>query len=275
MIDAIYLMQRELLRRKYSNKTIKTYLTCINKFLGFCNKEPRKITKKDVREYLDELLKKNVTGNTINVHLNAIKFLLREILNKNFLFKIKYSKAPKKLPVVLTKEEVKRLIDSIDNKKHKLMIKLMYSSGLRVSELIKLKVKDLEFKKNYGWVRGGKGNKDRMFIIAKTIKKDLKNFIKENKLIYDFYLFKGQKYNYISARTIQGIIKKACRKAKIKKKINTHTLRHSFATHLIENGYDINSVQNLLGHNSSQTTMMYIHIANPRMIDVKSPLDSL
>lgn len=152
-MDIIEMMKKEMLRRKYSIRTIKTYVYCLKEFLKHCNKEPRKISKKDVKDYLYMLTEKGVSGSTINLHLNSLKFLMEEILNKSFMIKIKYSKTPKQLPIVLTKQEVEKLISAIENAKHSLMVKLLYSAGLRVSELTNLKVKDLEFENNYGWVR--------------------------------------------------------------------------------------------------------------------------
>ena len=273
-MDIIYLMKKELLRRKYSLNTIKTYDYCLKNFLNYCDKEPRRINKKDIKDYFDILMEKNVSGSTLNVNLSTLKFLMEEILNKNFMFKIKYSKMPKTLPIFLTKEEVIRLINSIENNKHKLMIKLVYSAGLRVSELVNLRVLDLDFNNNYGFVRHGKGNKDRLFIISSVLKRELLNYIRENNLKEDYFLFPSYS-GHISTRSIQEIVKKATKKAKISKRIHPHTLRHSFATHLIENGYDVVSVQSLLGHNSAQTTMIYVHMASPNLINVKRPLDSL
>ena len=274
-MDVDYLMKREMLRRGYSLRTIQSYCGCLNQFFKFrMNKSPRKITKRDVKDFIDKrLVDKNKAGNTINLYFNAIKFFMENILNKRLFYNIKYSKVPKRLPVVLTKDEIKKLIDSIENPKHKLMIRLMYSAGLRVSELVKLKIEDFQFDKNYGWVRQGKGKKDRMFIIADSLNEELQRFILENNL--ESHIFIGYKGCHISQRSIQEIIRKSTKKAKIKKRISPHTLRHSFATHLIENGYDVASVQSLLGHNSAETTMIYLHIANPKMINVKSPLDSL
>jgi len=273
-MDVEYLMKRELLRRGYSPRTINSYSLCLKQFFNYHkDKDPRKITKVDVKDFIDTLIDKNKSGNTINLYFNAIKFFMLNILNKRLFYNIKYSKTPKKLPIVLSKEEVKKLIDSIENNKHRLIIKLMYSAGLRVSEAAKLKVEDLEIEKNYGWVRMGKGRKDRLFIIAKSLKQELKDFIEKNRLTY--WIFNGNNELHISTRTIQEIIKKAAKKAKINKKVHPHTLRHSFATHLIENGYDVASVQSLLGHNSAETTMIYLHTASPKMINVKSPLDSL
>lgn len=154
------------------------------------------------------------------------------------------------------------------------MIKLLYSAGLRVSELINLRVRDLEFDRNYGWVRHGKGNKDRRFIIALSLKEELLGYIEQECLGQDSWLFMS--YNgHMSARSVQEIIKRAAKIAGIHKRVHPHTLRHSYATHLIENGYDVVSVQSLLGHNSAETTMVYVHMASPNLINVRSPLDSL
>jgi site-specific recombinase XerD len=235
IIDPIYLMKKEALRRSYSLQTIKTYSECVKNFFKFCRKEPRKITKRDIKDYIDRLVDKKCSGSTINVNLNALKFLMQEILNKKVMIKIRYSKRPKSLPVVLSKEEVNRLIEVIKNPKHKLMIKLLYSAGLRVSELVNLKVGDLEIDKSFGWVRQGKGRKDRLFIIAQTIKDELKEHIRG--LDINSYVFIGRN-GHITARTIQEIIKKARKKAKISKNAHPHTLRHCLhpETRVINNG---------------------------------------
>jgi len=274
-MDAIESVKKEMFRRKYSSRTIQTYNYCLERFLRYHkNDSLRGISKKDVKDYLDKLVDKGVSGSTLNVNLSALKFLLKNVLNKNFLFRIKYSKTPKSLPIVLTKEEVVSLFNSLENNKHKLMLKLMYGAGLRVSELVNLRVNDLNLDNNFGFVRKGKGNKDRLFIIPRILKEELVDYAIKNRLGSDSYLFNGYKGN-MSVRSVQEIIKKASRKAKINKKVHPHTLRHSYATHLIENGYDVASVQSLLGHNSMETTMVYLHIARPNMINVRSPLDSL
>src|SRR3989338_3336565 len=272
-MDIIELMKKEGFRRKLSVRTIKAYCFCVRRFLAFCNKEPKKVTKKDVREYIEYLADKGKSGNTLNVYLNAVKFMTEELLFKNWRLNIRYSKAPKGLPTVLTKDEVLRLINSIDNPKHKLMVSLMYSAGLRLSELVHLRARDLEFDNNYGWIRHGKGDKDRLFILPEKLKESILQLI-QNKP-HDSYMFKGNKGNHISKESVYMIVKKAAKKAGIIKNVHPHTLRHSFATHLIENNYDVVSVQSLLGHSSPQTTMAYVHIASPNMISIKSPFDSL
>jgi integrase/recombinase XerD len=272
-MDLLYLVKKEMIRRKYSHRTIVTYSHCLRRFLNQCPKEPRKITKKDIREFLEKMTI-NRSASTLNVYLQAIKFALEEILNKRFFVKMPYSKVGKKLPVVLSKEEVRALIDSIENLKHRLMIKLMYSTGLRVAELCSLKVRDLELEKNYGWVRKGKGNKDRLFIVALGIKPELISRIEKNDLCSNSLLFRGRK-GKVSSRTIQEIVRMAAKKCQFRKNVTPHTLRHSFATHLIENGYSVANVQGLLGHNSAETTMVYLHVTSPKMVNIRSPYDTL
>jgi site-specific recombinase XerD len=190
------------------------------------------------------------------------------------MINILYSKIPKALPIVLTKEEIVALINSISNAKHKLMVKLMYSAGLRVSELVHLKAENLEIENGYGWVRHGTGNKDRMFIIANSIKEELPLHISRECVSQDSYIFRGFR-GHITTSTVRAVIKNAVKNAKIAKHAHPHTLRHSFSTHLIENGSSVAEVQSLLGHSSAETTMVYLHMASPTMIGTKSPIDSL
>ena len=276
-MDVNELIKKEGLRRGLSPRTIKTYQVCVYRFLGKLQKDIRTITKSDVKNYLDYKIEKGATGSTINVYLNSIKFFYSCCLNRKLAVNIRYSKTPKRLPEVLTKDEVNLLIESIHNPKHKLLIKLLYSAGLRVSELVNLKIQDLDFNNNIGWVRNGKGNKDRLFIIAKSISEELQEFINNSNSDSNSrtrYVFTGQNKSHLSTRTIQEIIKSACKKSKIGKNIHPHTLRHSFATHLVQNRYDLGTIQNLLGHNSPKTTMIYVHMASPSLLNVISPLDT-
>ncbi|MFC1768711.1 tyrosine-type recombinase/integrase [Nanoarchaeota archaeon] len=264
-------MKREMYRRRYSSRTIQTYSVCLKEFIDFVDVEPRRFTKKHVKEFLYYISDRELSGSTMNLYYQSIRFAMVNILNKrNFFLNLPYSRLPKRLPVVLNKEEVCRLIGSIDNIKHRLMIKLLYSSGLRLNELINLRISDLEIDSGYGWVRNGKGKKDRIFIIASCLKEELRDIIS----CRSGFVFLGRFGKY-SHRTIQEIVRKATITANIKKRVHPHTLRHSFATHLIENGYSLSSVQSLLGHSSPLTTQVYVHIARPKMLNIKSPLDSL
>ena len=211
-----------------------------------------------------------IAGSTLNVALNSLRFMMEEVLRKSMKLNIRYSKTPKTLPTCLSKGEIKSLINSITNQKHKLLISLMYGSGLRVSEAVKLKKEDIELSESIGWVRKGKGNKDRPFILPESLKENIRLTLKSN----NSYIFPGRKA-YLSVRSVQMILKKAAKKSKIRKNIHPHTLRHSFATHILENGADVTAVQSLLGHNEPRTTMEYLHIVKPKMISVKSPLDNI
>ena len=269
------LIVKEGLRKGIRNKTIKTYVTCVNKFFRTYRKDPKQISKNDIENYFHRLIKWGRSGSTINVHLNALKFFYEKVLKKKLTINIKHTRTRKRLPEVLTKEEVKKLFSVIKNKKHQLMIKLLYSTGMRVSELVSLKVRDFEFNKNYGWIRDGKGGKDRLFIIANKLRIELISWISESKLTNEGWLFPGQGNSHISISTIQAITKTAASKAEMNKNVHPHTLRHSFATHLIENGYAVTEIQPLLGHNSANTTMIYLHTASPQLLKVKSPFDKL
>ena len=256
-------------------QTVRTYIFVVQKFLRIYKKTPYEVTKKDIENHLTQLVKWNKSGSTCNVHLNALKFFYEKVLRKKLTINIHFTKSRRTLPTFLTQEETKKLFDVIDNKKHQLMIKLLYATGMRVSELVKLKVNDFEFNNNYGWIMDGKGGKDRLFVVALKLKNELIKFISEHKLHNWDWLFKGQGINHYSTESIRAIIKKAVINSKINKNIHPHTLRHSFATHLIQNGYAIMEVQPLLGHNSINTTMIYLHMASPNLLKVQSPYDIL
>jgi len=270
-MDILEVMKKEMFRRKLSPRTMQAYLFYIRKFLKFCKKETKKFSKKDCKEFLEEYMEKGVAGNTLNVALNSLRFMMEEILRKSMRLNIRYSKAPKTLPVCLSKEEITKLINAINNEKYILLISLIYGSGLRVSEAVKLKAQDIDLANNLGWVRHGKGNKDRPFIIPECLREK----IKENLQKESHYLFPSRQGGHLSPRSIQQMLKKATKKAGIEKNIHPHTLRHSFATHLLEEGCDITAVQSLLGHTEARTTLTYLHMKNPRLISVKSPLDNI
>ncbi len=268
-------ISKECKRRRLSPRTTKTYLYAIHRFLNWSRRDLRYISKKDVRLFLEYLSDKNLAGNTMNTYHMAIRFLFENVLEKRMWIDIKYSKTPRKLPEVLSKEEIRKLIDSIKNFKHQLMICFMYSSGLRVSELINIKVKDLNSEKNFGFVRNGKGGKDRLITLSNNLIPAIRKLISDEKLENEDYLFQSNRRRKYSIRTIQKIVGKSSKMCGIKRKIHPHTLRHSFATHLIENDYDVTNVQALLGHKSPETTLIYTHIASPNLINTISPLENL
>ena len=265
-------LETELRIRGFSDHTIKSYLIQNRLFLEFIKKDPNNIEEDDIKEYFANLQKNNFSNKTLALKKAALSFLYKEILNKDLL-KFKTPKAEKNIPEILTKEEVKSLIDVTKNLKSKLIIKMLYATGLRVSELTNLRLKDLSIDKKEAWVRKGKGSKDRFFKIADLLIKDLEKYIstlKEN----EEFLFPG-KNNTLSTRNIQKIVVKAATKAKISKRVSPHKLRHSFATHLLDQGVDIRMIQELLGHADLSTTQIYTHVSKEQLKKIQSPLDTL
>jgi len=271
-IDIVYNMKREMLRRGLSRKTVKAYLFFVRKFLLFMkDKKPKEFSKKDVRAFLYSLHDRGLAGSSLNVAHNALRFMMIDILHKGMYLKIKFSKTPKKKPDYLTKDEIIKLLSVMQNKNHKLVVSLMYGAGLRVSETVKLKKSDLDFENLIGWVRNGKGGKDRPFIIPGCLKNSLLQTANKT----NYYLFPGKKQTHLSVKSVQNIVKKAGKQAKLDRHVHPHMLRHSFTTHLLQSNEDVATVQSLLGHVHLETTLGYSHIAKPKLLKTKSPLDQL
>ncbi|MEM5829182.1 MAG: tyrosine-type recombinase/integrase [Candidatus Aenigmatarchaeota archaeon] len=270
-MDALQKLENEIKLRGFSERTLKMYLFYNQKFLEFIKKNPEDVNEDDIKAFIAKKMEEGVSPKSIVLIKAALKFFYDEVLKKGIV-NFKSPKVPKKLPTVLTREEVKKIIDSIENEKHKLIVMMLYSSGLRLSELINLRVGDLELEERIGWVRTGKGEKDRMFILSERVVEKIKGFLEGRSL--EEYVFKGRK-GKISPRTIQKIVASAIKKANINKKISPHTFRHSFATHLLEAGENIRKIQELLGHSSLNTTQIYTHISREELKKIKSPLDEL
>jgi len=210
------------------------------------------------------------SSQTINLHLNSIKYLYRDVFKNLKKIDIKFAKRTQKLPVVLSRIEINKILDAIQNQKHRLIISLSYGAGLRISEAQNLKVKDIDFDELTIHIKNAKGKKDRITILPEKIKNDLQkalSFKDQN----DF-IFESERGGKLSTRTLQKIFEKALMKTGIKKPATFHSLRHSFATHLLENGTDIRYVQELLGHQNIRTTQIYTHVTNPNLKNIKSPL---
>ncbi|VVB93315.1 Tyrosine recombinase XerA [uncultured archaeon] len=264
----------EMKLRGFSPQTAKMYLFYNQKLLDHIKKEPIDITEDDIKDFLAyKLSDDSLSTSTIALIKAALKFFYTDILGKN-ISQIKTPKMSKKLPIVLSRTEIKNLIEKTENIKHKLIIELLYSTGLRLSECINLKYSDLDLNDGVGWVRMGKGSKDRIFIISDTFKKDLLDYHEKNESDGKGYIFlvNGKKMTY---RGIQHAIKVSAKRSGIEKPVHVHTLRHSFATHLLENGVDIRKIQKLLGHSNLQTTQIYTQVSSEEIKKIKSPLDML
>ncbi len=263
-------VKTELKLRGYSPRTIESYLFFLQPFLELIQ-DPKLIEVDQVKFFLAGLIEK-YSNKSRALAVSSLRFFFKRVIDRPDIFvKLEVPKKEKKLPIVLSVQEIRDLIDSTNFVKSKIITKMLYSSGLRVSELVNLTPKDLDFQQNMGWVRKGKGSKDRMFKIAESIDKPLQKYINENPK--NKYLFSKDKP--LSTRNVQMIIKKAAKKAKINKKVTPHTLRHSFATHLLENGENLLVIQQLLGHENLETTRIYTHISQDQIKNVKSPLDNL
>lgn len=266
-------LEIELKISKASEHTIKNYIRANKSLLDFTGKTPEDIEEDDIKKFMAENLLDKASSSVI-LFLSAIRYAFFSLLKKDPTLGIRRPKKEKRIPAVLTKEEVKKLLGSMENKKSKLMLSLIYACGFRVSELVNLKIKDLDFDENIGHVIQAKGKKDRIFNIPLNLKKALMKNIEKQKQDGKEYVFTGPK-GKLSDRNIQKIMKKAASQAEIKKNVHPHTLRHSFATHLLEDGTDIRHIQELLGHASISTTELYTHISRAQLKKVKSPIDSL
>jgi integrase/recombinase XerD len=264
-------LEIELKISKNSPHTIKNYINNNSKFLDFISKRPEEIDEDDVKGYIAENLSSK-SSSTIILFLSSIKFSFTSILNKDPTKNIKRPKKEKKIPTVLTREEVKKILNSCSNKKSRLMTSLIYAAGLRVSELVNLKVENLNFEEKLGYIKQGKGRKDRVFNIPNYLFKDLKKQVEKQKELGEEFLFTGPN-GRLTTRNIQKIVKNASKV--VKKRVSCHTLRHSFATHLLESGVDIRKIQKLLGHADLSTTQIYTHISTEELKKIKSPLDLL
>ncbi len=262
--------KNELRLRNYSPKTIKSYLDYLRDYFIFKKTNLPKIDENNIKMFLLNKKDKKYAPQTVNLYLNAIKFFYREVLKNHQKINIKFAKRTKKLPIILSRQEIQDIINSIKNLKHKLIIALAYGSGLRVSEVVNLRVKDINLDELTIHIKNSKGKKDRITILPEKIKNDLQILIAKKSP--DDIVFISERGGKLSERTLQKIFENGLKNAKIKKDATFHSLRHSFATHLLENGTDIRYVQELLGHQNIRTTQIYTQVTNPNIKKIKSPL---
>lgn len=217
---------------------------------------------------------KNILLSQQNQRINAIKFYFQQVLGREKeIYNLHRPRKEHKLPSVLSEEEIILIFKQVSNIKHKALLYLIYSGGLRLSEVVNLKISDIDSKRNLILIREAKGKKDRTTLLSQTLLELLRTYYREYKP--KEYLFEGQDQEKYSTRSVQNIFKKALFKSGIKKNATVHTLRHSFATHLLERGTDLRYIQELLGHSSSKTTEIYTHITKKGLDKIVSPLDNL
>lgn len=262
-------LKRELRIRNYSQNTIDAYVHYNGELLRYREKNPREITTEDIKEYLDYLAS-GKSASTVSVAYGALQFYYREIWKRSFFISLKRPKKEKHLPVVLSKEEVAQMIEHTDNPKHKCIVQLLYGTGMRVGELVRLKMRDIDVDRLVIHIKQSKGAKDRVTFLPEKLLDTLR---KQQSLKQpgDF-LFTNGRGGRLTETSIQKIVAHAAKRADVVKQVTPHTLRHSFATHLLESGVDIRYIQELLGHASIQTTQIYTHVTNPQLKNIKSPL---
>jgi site-specific recombinase XerD len=261
----------ELRLRNYSPRTVESYLGCLNEYFKVVKVIKCEPEISIIKKYLLEKQDRGQSSQTINLHLQAIKYFYREIMKSKAEVDIKFAKTASKLPVVLSRKEIEKMIDSIKNPKHKLLIALSYGAGLRVSESINLKIKDIDQDEPTIHIKGAKGNKDRISLFSEKLLLQFKEIIAIGSA--NDYVFESNQGGRLTERTAQKVFENALEKAGIKKEATFHSLRHSFATHLLENGVDVRYVQELLGHANIRTTQIYTKVTNPALRRIKSPLE--
>lgn len=261
-------------QKRLSANTINTYKEVTSYFLRYAQLKKKPISKRLVEQFnYDFIFKGNKSVSYQNQCINGIKKYL-DYNNLSFTdFTLERPKKPKKLPEILSKNDVKNILDAIANLKHKTLLTLVYSAGLRIGEALQIKVQDIDSQRMLIHIKAAKGKKDRYTLLSNNFLDLLRIYYKTYKP--KTYLFEGKNGSLYSNSSAQSILKKACAKASIKKRVTLHTLRHSFATHLLENGTDIRYIQDLLGHNSPKTTMIYTHVSERSIRNIKNPFDNL
>ena len=246
---------KELKLRNYSPKTIKSYHYALKEYFYFKKDNFQVLNTEIIKNFLLKKQVSKASPQTINLFINAIKFFYGQIIKSSDEINIRAVKKNKSLPIVLSRKEVEKIISSTKNAKHKLLLSLSYGTGLRVSEAVNLKVKDINFEELTIHIKQAKGRKDRISVFPEKIKASLQNMLFDKDK--NDYVFASERGGKLTTRTAQKVFQNSLKKSYIKKDASFHCLRHSFATHLLENGIDVRYMQELLGHQNIKTTQQY------------------
>lgn len=267
-------LETELKIRGFTQKTFEAYTLQTQLFLAFSKKDPEQASEDDVKSYLAYLISdKKQKPASVALALASLKFFYANIIKKpEILLNVKSPKLEKKLPTVLTKDEITAFLTALENPKHKLLFELMLCSGLRVAEVVSLKVSDIDLNEKVINLKSGKGQKDRMTIISDNTINHIKTYLELNPIVTD-YLFPGRN-DHLTIKLAQKVIKQTAARAGIQKRIYCHALRSTFATMLLEQGTDIRMIQILLGHSNLATTERYTKVSSEMIKKIKSPMDN-
>jgi len=272
-------MLEELQRRNYSSETTRAYLFAVKDFAGYFGKRPDQLGQEHLRQYQLHLLNdRKLAVETIVGRISALRFFFVKVLRRPYReIDLVYPKRPERLPVILSEEEVARLIESAITSYHRVILMTLYGTGLRREELCRLKVTDIDSQRMVVHVRQGKGNKDRDVTLSPRLLEVLRAYWKWRKpKTYLFpTLYRKRPEQPIDSKTVWHAVREAARRAGIKKKVSPHLLRHSWATHLLERGTDLKTIQVLLGHVDLEATTIYLHLSQRHMQALNNPIDAL
>ena len=266
----------EVLKLKgYSVKTRKGYLGHVRRFMRFSGKDLRTLNEEDIRRYALHLLDAGKAHSTVNQCICALKFLFGQVLKKPTpTDRIPRPKKERKLPKILSRQEIVRFFEAVKNPKHRALLMVVYSSALRVGEAVRLQLEDIDTDRQLIHIRKGKGSNDRYVMLSGVAQKAIEVYCKA--FTPTKWLFPGQREGrHLTERTVLKVVHQVCERANINKHTVVHTLRHSCATHLLENGTDLRYIQELLGHASPKTTQIYTHVSRKDIANIRSPLDDL
>ena len=264
----------ELTRRNYSPRTIQTYVSAVARTAKHFHCSPELLTREQLRDFQLHLIAQAVSWSLFNQIASALRFLYRHILDRpDFVPYVVYGKKPRSLPVVLSPDDVRRLLDTVPPGRNRLMFRIAYGCGLRVSELTHLRVTDIDGSRNVLWVRHGKGNKDRGVPLPTMLLDELRSYWREHRP--PNWLFAGPAGRPLDVSNLQRAFQKARLAAGLRQPATCHTLRHCYATHLLEAGTDLPTLQRLLGHSHLSTTLLYLHLRADRLPHIRSPLELL
>ncbi|HEY8689349.1 MAG TPA: tyrosine-type recombinase/integrase [Chitinophagaceae bacterium] len=277
--EALQQFHQQLILKSYSASTIRTYTNEFVQFLNTINNVPAyEFSTARIKDYLQYCFEKlKLSENTLHSRMNALKFYYEQVLKKEkFFWEIPRPKKPMILPKLLNETELGKLFNALTNRKHKAMLFTAYSAGLRVSEIVNLKISDIDSKRMQIFIERAKGKKDRYVNLSPILLDILRKYLLEYKPSPKIYLFESeQTFTAYPTRTVQQIFSTAKQKAGISKAVGVHSLRHSFATHLLDKGTDIRFIKDLLGHFDIKTTERYLHVSRQKLINIISPLDDL
>ena len=269
MSGLIEIITKEMKIRNYSQHTIKAYSSAARNVFNFFKKPLREVTQQEIKDFLYKKTESGCSHQTISLYSNALNFIFLEIYKVKDFEKLHHPKKSKKLPVILSRDEIGLILAQLKNKKHHLMVSLAYATGLRVSEVVSLRVNDIDFDRECIHIKNAKGKKDRITILPKKLLNELLEIISTKQ--GSSYVFESERGGKLTTSTPQKVFVRALRQANIKKDVHFHSLRHSFATHLLEQGTDIRHVQKLLGHSNIRTTQLYTQVSNESIKNIQSP----